>query len=147
MTIAKAQLAVLILTGIAIAGPSAAATLKVGSAKGEGQRTIVHRPAPPQPSPTPAPTQAVMMAAASLPTAQLLARRQAIQRQLEHWVAAQRVVVVLVPGADHQRVEPDDLRHPAGVASDDRQIQLQQPNPTPDQSLALYPPALMHISG
>jgi hypothetical protein len=35
----------------------------------------------------------------------------------------------------------------AGVASDDRQIQLQQPNPTPDQSLALHPPALMHRSG
>ena len=32
----------------------------------------------------------------------------------------------------------------AGVASDDREIQLQQPNPTPDQSLALHPPALMH---
>jgi hypothetical protein len=32
----------------------------------------------------------------------------------------------------------------AGVASDDRQIQLQQPNLTPDQSLALHPPALMH---
>jgi hypothetical protein len=27
------------------------------------------------------------------------------------------------------------------------QIQLQQPNPTPDQSLALHPPALMHRSG
>src|ERR1700674_1446970 len=35
----------------------------------------------------------------------------------------------------------------AGVASDDRQIQLQQPNPTPDQSLALHPPELMHRSG
>jgi hypothetical protein len=35
----------------------------------------------------------------------------------------------------------------AGVASDDRENQLQQPNPTPDQSLALHPPALMHRSG
>jgi hypothetical protein len=44
--------------------------------------------------------------------AQLLARRQAIQRQLEHRVAAQRVgvVAVLVPGGDHQHAEPDDLR-------------------------------------
>ena len=40
--------------------------------------------------------------------AQLLARRQAIQRQLEHRVAAQRigVVAVLVPGGDHQHAEP-----------------------------------------
>jgi hypothetical protein len=35
----------------------------------------------------------------------------------------------------------------AGVASDDRQIQPQQPNPTPDQSLGLHLPALMHRSG
>ena len=43
---------------------------------------------------------------------QLPARGQAIQRQLEHRVAAQRVsvVAVLVPGADHQHAEPDDLR-------------------------------------
>jgi hypothetical protein len=44
--------------------------------------------------------------------AQLLTRGQAIQRQLEHRVAAQRVgvVAVLVPGGDHQHAEPDDLR-------------------------------------
>jgi len=44
--------------------------------------------------------------------AQLLARGQAIQRQLEHRVAAQRVgvVAVLVPSGDHQHAEPDDLR-------------------------------------
>jgi len=44
--------------------------------------------------------------------AQLLARRQAIQRQLEHRVAAQRVgvVAVLVPSGDHQHAKPDDLR-------------------------------------
>ena len=43
--------------------------------------------------------------------AQLLARGQAIQRQLEHRVAAQRVgvVAVLVPGGDHQHAKPDDL--------------------------------------
>src|SRR5271157_155871 len=35
----------------------------------------------------------------------------------------------------------------AGVASDDRQIQLQQPNYTPNQRLALHPPALMHHPG
>src|SRR5439155_16147858 len=35
----------------------------------------------------------------------------------------------------------------AGVASNDRQIQLQQPNLTPDQRLALHPPALVHNPG
>jgi len=30
----------------------------------------------------------------------------------------------------------------AGVASDHRQIQFEQPNPTPDQSLALHPPTI-----
>ena len=44
--------------------------------------------------------------------AQLLARGQAIERQLEHRVAAQRVgvVAVLVAGGDHQHAKPDDLR-------------------------------------
>jgi hypothetical protein len=44
--------------------------------------------------------------------AQFFARRQAIQRQLEHRVAAQcvGVVAVLVPSGDHQHAEPDDLR-------------------------------------
>ena len=44
--------------------------------------------------------------------AQLLARGQAIQRQLEPRIAAQRVgvVAVLVPGGDHQHAEPHDLR-------------------------------------
>src|SRR5438034_6340786 len=35
----------------------------------------------------------------------------------------------------------------AGVASDDRQIQLQQPNLALNQRLGLYPPALTHRSG
>jgi hypothetical protein len=35
----------------------------------------------------------------------------------------------------------------AGVASDDQQIQLRQPNLTPDQRLALHPPALMPNPG
>jgi hypothetical protein len=43
---------------------------------------------------------------------EIVARGQAIQHQLEHRVAAQRVgvVAVLVPGGDHQHAEPDDLR-------------------------------------
>jgi hypothetical protein len=41
-----------------------------------------------------------------------LARRQPIQRQLEHRVLAQRVsvIAVLVPSGDHQHAEPNDLR-------------------------------------
>jgi hypothetical protein len=35
----------------------------------------------------------------------------------------------------------------AGVASDDLQIQLQQPNLTLNQRLKLHPPALVHGSG
>jgi hypothetical protein len=44
--------------------------------------------------------------------AQFLARRQAIERQLEHRIAAQRVgvVAVRVIGGDHQQAETDDLR-------------------------------------
>src|SRR5436190_9014588 len=35
----------------------------------------------------------------------------------------------------------------AGVASNDRQIQLRQPNSTSDQWLVLHPPALVHNPG
>jgi hypothetical protein len=35
----------------------------------------------------------------------------------------------------------------AGVASDDRQIQLPQPNLTLNQRFGLHPPALVHKSG
>jgi hypothetical protein len=35
----------------------------------------------------------------------------------------------------------------AGVASDDRQVQSRQPNPTLDQRLALHPPTLLHNPG
>jgi len=46
--------------------------------------------------------------------AQLFARRQAVQRQLEHRVAAQRVgiIAVFVAGRDHQHAKPNDLRQP-----------------------------------
>jgi hypothetical protein len=45
---------------------------------------------------------------------QLFTRRQAIERQLEHRIGAQRVgvVAVLVAGGDHQQAKSDDLRQP-----------------------------------
>jgi hypothetical protein len=44
--------------------------------------------------------------------AQFLARGQAIERQLEHRIAAQRigVVAILIAGGNHQHAKPDDLR-------------------------------------
>jgi hypothetical protein len=69
--------------------------------------------------------------------AQLGARRQAVEGQLEHRVAAQPagVVAVLVAGSDHQHAEPDDLgqamhdllRHPRVLQAAGQTVGQSQP--------------------
>jgi hypothetical protein len=69
--------------------------------------------------------------------AQILARGQAIERQFEHRVAAQRVGVVgvLIAGGDHQYAKPDDfsdamhdlLRHPRVLQTPGQPVGQSQP--------------------
>ena len=63
--------------------------------------------------------------------------------------AVRCAVVVQREMAERNTAVPADWRMEfrIGINVGDIMIQLQQPNPTPDQSLALHPPALMHRSG
>ena len=63
--------------------------------------------------------------------------------------AVRCAVVVQREMAERNTAVPADWRMEFRIGSNvgDIMIQLQQPNPTPDQSLALHPPDLMHRSG